>query len=114
VDVRVVAARWPLLVGIAGLVGVDTYLGPPRLPQPVRLQRSLLGVRDVLIGPAVLDPRLSGAAPAGLAPPVAELEAPRAPVGFGQSFILDGSGSRAAPGHAITEYLWRWLSPGEG
>ena len=54
------SASWPLLVGIASLVGVDTFLGPPRLPQPVQIQRSVLGVSDYVIGVAVLDPRLAG------------------------------------------------------
>ncbi len=60
VDVTVAAASWPLLVGIASLVGVDTYLGPPRQPRAVQLERSVLGQGDLVTGPAVLDPRLSG------------------------------------------------------
>jgi len=70
VQVRVVPATWPLLVGIASLLGVDTYLGPPRLPQPVQVERSVLGVCDFVIGAAVLDPRLAGMN-AALAPPPA-------------------------------------------
>lgn len=113
VEVRVVAATWPLLVGIASLVGVDTYLGPPRLPRPVQVERSVLGVADFLIGAPLLDPRLSGApvaAPAGVPPPVADAGTGRT-VASGGSFVLDASGSHAAPGHTITEYRWRWLPP---
>ncbi|KQU77061.1 MULTISPECIES: phage tail protein [unclassified Rhizobacter] len=62
VDVRVAVASWPLLVGVSSLVGVDTFLGPPRTPQPVRVQRSSLGNGDQTIGRAVLDPRLAGTA----------------------------------------------------
>ena len=108
VEVRVVAATWPLLVGIASLVGVDTYLGPPRLPRPVQVERSGLGMGDFLIGFATLDPRLSGAPAA--APPVADA-GPSRTVAEGSSFILDASASRAAPGHTIAEYRWRWLPP---
>ena len=115
VDVRVVAASWPLLVGISSLVGVDTYLGPPRKPRPVQLQRSVIGLGDRLIGAAVLDPRLSGSTGSPLAPtpeqpPVADA-GPDQTVNPGRSFELDGSGSRAAPGHVITEYRWRQLPP---
>ncbi len=60
VQVRTTAATWPLLVGIASLVGVDTYLGPPRLPQPAQADQSVLGVSGYVIADAVLDPRLAG------------------------------------------------------
>jgi len=111
VDVRVVSATWPLLVGIASLVGVDTYLGPPRLPRTVRVERSALGGGDFLIGAAALDPRLAGV-PAAAAPPEAVATA-AAIVRSDTGFILDASGSRAAPGRRITEYRWHWLSPAE-
>jgi phage tail-like protein len=62
VQVNVVAATWPLLVGVASLVGVDTYLGPPRAPQPAQIERSVLGLGDMLLTPASLDPRLGGIA----------------------------------------------------
>jgi phage tail-like protein len=110
VEVRVVAATWPLLVGIASLVGVDTYLGPPRLPRPVQVERSALGMGDFLIGIATLDPRLSGAPSA--TPPVADAGPDRS-VAVGSSFILDGSASRAAPGHTIAKYGWRWSPPAD-
>lgn len=107
--VSVAPATWPLLVGIASLVGVDTYLGPPRLPRPVQVQRSGLGLGDYLIGAVALDPRLAGA-PAATPPPVADA-GPDRTVSSTASFILDASGSHAAPGHDITEYRWRWLPP---
>lgn len=109
VIVRVASATWPLLVGVSSLVGVDTYLAPPRAPRPVQVQRSVLGGGDLLIVQPLLDPRLSGV-PAAPAPPVADagddrIAASTAPL------VLDASDSRAAPGRRITEYRWRWLPP---
>jgi len=57
---RVVPATYPLLVGVAALVGVDTYLSPPAAPGMVELNRSTLGVQDVVRRLASLDPRLRG------------------------------------------------------
>jgi hypothetical protein len=56
-----VTATWPFLVGIASLVGVDSYLGPPQTPRPAQVNRSSLG-QDYVLGPVSLDPRLAGAA----------------------------------------------------
>lgn len=109
VAVRVSAATWPLLVGVASLVGVDTYLGPARPPRPARVQRSVLGMGDYVLGEALLDPRLAGATPAPI-PPVADAGADFE-VGYGTSFILDGGASRPADGHQIATYRWRLLPP---
>jgi phage tail-like protein len=113
VQVRVVDATWPLLAGVSSLLGVDTYLGPPRPPRPVQVQRTLVGLGDRLIGAALLDPRLSGN-PAAVAspPPVADAGADLQ-VPDGLSFQLDGSGSRAVPPRVITQYRWQRLPPAD-
>ena len=110
---RVLPATWPLLVGVSSLVGVDTFLAPPRTPRPVQVQRSVLGGGDRLQVQPLLDPRLSGV-PAALppAPPLADAGADRIAPSTA-SLVLDASGSRVAPGRRITEYRWRWLPPPE-
>lgn len=112
VATRVLSATWPFLVGIASLVGVDTYLGSPRLPRPARADRSALG-QDFVLGPVALDPRMVGTAappppppPAGR--PVADAGEDRS-VPFGESFMLDGSASRAAPARSLASFIWRRL-----
>ena len=110
VEMQIARATWPLLTGIASLVGVDTWLGPPRPVQPARANRSTLGNGDRVLGVGSLDPRLSGA-PAALAAspaPIADAGADTS-VPHGRSFMLDGSRSRAAPGRRLTEYRWRLL-----
>lgn len=64
VDARVVTATWPFMVGVASLVGVDSYLARARPPVPARVQRSSLGLGDYVLGPTSLDPRLRGEAAA--------------------------------------------------
>jgi phage tail-like protein len=58
VSVSVKMASYPLMVGVASLVGIDTYLGPPPKPQPMRVGRSALGSKNLLERPPSLDPRL--------------------------------------------------------
>lgn len=60
VRVRVITASRPFIVGLASLVGVETYLGPRLGLTPVTINRSSLGLRDYLLGPGSLDPRLGG------------------------------------------------------
>jgi phage tail-like protein len=111
VKVCVVTASTPLMVGVYSLVGVDTYLGPPRPRLPVQLDRSAVGTSDYLIAPVALDPRMRGvASPLASPRPVADAGT-SATVGFGHSFQLDASASRAAPGRSIVKYVWRRLPP---
>ncbi|MDP2074333.1 phage tail protein [Hydrogenophaga sp.] len=72
VQVRVATASWPFMVGVASLVGVDTYLARAVPPRPVRVQRSVLGGGDFVLAPTTLDPRLRGEA----APPPVDVVQP--------------------------------------
>jgi hypothetical protein len=60
VEARVLAATHSFVVGMASLVGVDTYLGPRPPQQPVRVDQSRIGARDFIQTPVSLDPRLEG------------------------------------------------------
>jgi phage tail-like protein len=112
VEVRVLTATWPLLVGVASLVGVDTYLGPAPQPQPARVDVSGIGMGDYVLGPVSLDPRATGsAAPLPLSPPPVADAGSDFVARFGSSFVLDGRASRAAPERRITRYTWRRLPP---
>ncbi|HET6231525.1 MAG TPA: phage tail protein [Longimicrobiaceae bacterium] len=112
VQAKVMATTYPFLVGMASLVGVDTYLGPrpPRLP--VRVERSYVGISDFLITPVSLDPRLEGGSVQvlrpGSAPPVADAGEPLV-AERGYPFELDGSGSHADPGRTLEWYRWKRL-----
>ena len=106
VATSVVAATERLIVGVASLVGLDTFLAPHLSPAPVTIGNSRIGIRDVLGGDARLDRR--GDAPTS-ALPTAVLEGPPV-VNLGQSFILSGLRSSAAPGRSLTSYVL--LRPG--
>ena len=58
VEVKLVPASEPFRVAVASLVGVDTFLGPPPARQPVVVDRSAVGVADVIERLPSLDPRL--------------------------------------------------------
>jgi hypothetical protein len=108
--VRVVTATQPFVVGMAALVGVDTYLAPALARRRVEVGRSRVGIRDVLERLPSLDPRLEGPWPAAdpTEGPTALLDAP-ATVESGDSFTLDGRRSSAGPGRRINRYRWRML-----
>jgi hypothetical protein len=112
VEVQVLTASWPFMVGLASLVGVDSFLAHKREPQPVRVGLSSIGVRDLLMHPPSLDPRLETGQYGGAAAPAPSLERPVADAGaplqvdFGRSFDLDASASRAAPGYCLVSYVW--------
>lgn len=107
---RVVTASYPFLVGMASLVGVDSYLAPEPAPRAVRVGQSYLGFRDLIQRAASLDPRLEGR---WRDMPWTEHLRPLADAGddmdieLGASFALDASRSQAAPGRHIARYRWR-------
>mgnify|MGYP001799700127 CR=1 FL=1 len=58
VETQVVAVSRPLIVAMASLVGVDTYLGIKPQSQPIKVGYSQIGGHDRIRRPASLDPRL--------------------------------------------------------
>jgi phage tail-like protein len=58
VEVKLVTATHRFIVAVSSLVGVDTFLAPRAGPGAVRLDRSRLGVRDLVSRLPSLDPRL--------------------------------------------------------
>ncbi len=109
VAARVQTASDRFLVGLASLVDVDTFLGVKPAPGPVRVNRSQIGLRDLVQRPASLDPRLEGGRYAAAGErPLASVSGPEL-VEAGTAFTLDGSASRAAYGRKIVLYVWNWV-----
>lgn len=104
VATQVLPAAPRLIVGVASLVGLDTFLDPEQSPGTVTVNQSRIGLRDLLGGDARLDRR--GEASAAVAP-IAVADGPHV-VLRGRSFLLSGLRSQAAPGRQIDRYVWSW------
>ncbi len=104
VEVTVATASLPLIVGVASLVGVDTYLVAPPTPTPVRVDVSIVGGGDEVLGDGGLDPRSDGPVSAS---PVAVIDAP-SEVWSGTGFLVSAQRSAAAPGRKIVRNIWTW------
>jgi len=121
---RVIKAAYPFMVGVASLVGADTYLRAPPPKRPVRMgpgiETSSLGGVDTLRGEASLDAH-AGAFD-GVLPPRAAKHKPVARVAVHgladglhaeliQPFQLDGGASTADEGLSIEGFRWKHLPP---
>ena len=105
VETTVLQATWPLIVGAASLVGVDSYLTPPPPVRAVRVGRTRVGGGDRVMGNGRLDQR--GDAPVTLRP-VAVVDGP-AIIQSGTSFLVSSARSQAARGRTIAQSIWTWI-----
>jgi phage tail-like protein len=105
VDVKIIAARLPLLAGIASLVEVDTYLREPPAVRVARIDISRIGRGDIIEGGAAFDWWLEAGVASSGNPPTAAIDGP-ALVDFASSFALSGARSSAAPGRELTRFTW--------
>lgn len=109
VAVNYLRASLAFMIGLASLVGVNTYLTPPPPRQLARVNQSAIG-RYAFIGhDASLDPRMHDPAAAPHDKPIAKLQGPGV-IRQADSIALDASNSTASPGSAIRNYLWTLIS----
>lgn len=105
---RIVSASQPFLVGMASLVGIDSYLVQASPFSSARINQSYLSRHSFVSGPASLDPRLegmgSGLPGAFQMPPFAN--AADVTAEFGNVITLNANLSRAWEGRSITTYRW--------
>jgi len=111
VQAAVRIATQPFMIGLASLLGINTYLGPDPPRNQVTVGVSDVGRYDVVTHMPSLDPRLeNGADYAEYALPIARAQAPAA-VTPGSPILLDGSASSASPGATIASYVWTLIQP---
>jgi phage tail-like protein len=107
----VLIASQPLMIGLASLLGVNTYLGPDPPRNNATVGVSDVGRFDIVTHSPALDPRLgNGSADVVYSKPIARIKAPRA-VKPGDPIVLDGSASSASPGSEIVQYAWTQVQP---
>jgi phage tail-like protein len=104
VAVSVKRAAYPFLVGIASLVGIDTFLAPKPPQRTVDIGRSRIGIADLLGGDGLFRGRRAVVRPER---PIAAIDGPAFTLA-GRPFTLSAARSSAAPGGRIAEYAWTW------
>jgi phage tail-like protein len=104
-------ATQPFMIGLASLLGINTYLGPDPPRNTATVDVSSVGRYDVVTHMPSLDPRMEdGLNYQAYAKPIARIQAPAA-VKPGGSIQLDGSVSSSPPGTTITLYTWTLVQP---
>lgn len=99
-------ASQPLMIGLASLVGVNTYLGPAPPRGTATIDKSQIGRYDVITQLPSLDPRMeNGQTSSEWGKPIARLSGPTH-IMEGNTIVLDGSASSAPPGRNIVMYRW--------
>ncbi len=110
VKASILRASQPFMVGLASLLGVNTYLGPAPPRNPATLDVSDVGRYDVVTHLPSLDPRLEdGLAAANYTVPIARLKAPPA-IKIGDTILLDASASASPAGTSIVSFSWTLLN----
>lgn len=104
-------ATQPFMIGLASLLGINTYLGPEPSRNEVTVGVSDVGRYDVVMEMPSLDPRMNnGWDTAEYALPIARIIAPSA-VKAGGTIVLDGGASTTPAGTTITQYRWTLVQP---
>jgi len=98
------------MVGLASLLGVNSYLAPEPPRQSVRVGESQIGRYDLVMHLPSLDPRMENDVDAAFAKVIARLKAPRG-IPPGQTIPLDGSASSAPLGRSISTWRWNLVPP---
>jgi phage tail-like protein len=102
-------ATQPFMIGLASLLGVNTYLGPEPPRNTATLDVSDVGRYDVVAHIPSLDPRLeNGRSYEEYDQPVARIQGPVA-IKVGDSIVLDGGASTAPSGVNIMSYIWNLI-----
>lgn len=110
VAVTYLRASQPFLVGMASLLGVNTYLTPKPPRELARIDQSAIGRHAFIAHLPSLDPRLEdGPGTVDFASPIARIDGPTA-IPVNASLRLDAAGSTAPPGHRITNFRWTLIS----
>jgi phage tail-like protein len=111
VQAFVKVAAQPFMIGLASLLGINTYLGPDPPRNQVTVDVSDVGRYDVVTEAPSLDPRMTnGWNTAEYAKPIARIWA-SAVVKEGGTIQLDGGASTSPAGTTITQYTWTLLQP---